>query len=150
MPKTYFGGTSYSPHRPFHNRPGNPARATIAEQVRAANAVGLYLHGATYQEVADRLGYAHRASAYNVIMRFIVRHQALSRSWRQRRQAEAVMLRLDSWTWQEIADELGYRTRSGAYRAAFAAVDRAANRLSVSDRVDSMNASIIPATDRDF
>ena len=119
MPMVHFGGTSYSPHRPFHNRQG-----TIAEEERAFTAAEMYANGATWQAVADELGYAHRASAYNAAFRFLARHQPPARSSNQRRQDEAVLLRVDGWTWQEIANELGYVTRSGAYRAAEYAMGR--------------------------
>lgn len=124
MPKVYFGGTSYSPHRPFHNRQGNPARATIAEEERAYTAAEMYANGATWQAVADELGYAHRASAYNAALRFLARHRPPPRSPSRRRHESALMLRENGWTWQAVADELGYATRSGAHRAARSAITR--------------------------
>lgn len=128
MPMVHFGGASYSPHRPFHNRQGNPARATIAEKERAFTAAEMYANGATWQAVADELGYAHRASAYNAALRFLARHQPLPQPSNHRRQEVAAMLRADGWTWQEVADELGYATRSGAYRAAEYAMGRLQSR----------------------
>lgn len=125
MAKPYFGGTSYSPHRPLHNVRGNPARATVAERTRHLEALRLFTAGHTWQEIADQLGYAHRASAYNAVSRVLRRHPPSLTAECQRRQDDALRLRvLDGWTWQRIADTLGYRTRSGAYRAAEYAVAR--------------------------
>ena len=132
MPKTHHGETSYHPRRPLFNRPGNPARATPAELHRQRRAVDLFAAGLTYQQIADELGYAHRASAYNAVWKAMARNPARLRPAHSRRQDTAAWLRMDGWTWQEVADELGYATRSGAYRAAQRALQR--THLGIADR----------------
>ncbi|WKG08182.1 hypothetical protein QX204_24385 [Nocardia sp. PE-7] len=118
MPKDYHGGTSYHPRRPFFTTPGNPARAAPAERHRHLEALRLFASGMTWQAIADELGYAHRASAYNAVWTLMSRNPPRRVSEQRQRQNDALWLREDGWTWQAIADELGYATRSGAFRAA--------------------------------
>lgn len=118
MPKDYHGGTSYHPRRPFFTTPGNPARTTPAERHRHLEALRLFASGLTWQAIADELRYAHRASAYNAVWKTWARNPPRRVSEQHQRQNDALRLREDGWTWQDIADELGYATRSGAYRAA--------------------------------
>lgn len=118
MPKAHHGGTSYHPRRPLFTTPGNPARATIAEQHRHLRALELFAAGHTYQAIADELGYKHRASAYNAVWKTLARTPARPVPEHHKRQDTAASLRAEGWSWQGIAEELGYATRSGAYRAA--------------------------------
>ncbi|MFD6221256.1 hypothetical protein [Nocardia asteroides] len=126
MSKTYHGGTSYHPRRPLLTTPGNPARPTIAEQHRHLRALELFATGLTYQAIADELGYSHRASAFNAVWKTLARGSARTVPEHHQRQDAAAWLRAEGWVWQDIAEELGYTTRSGAYRAAGYARNRRA------------------------
>lgn len=48
---------------PGHNRHG--PRVQARDLTRSYTALRLYLEGLTYQQIADRMGYAHRSSAHH-------------------------------------------------------------------------------------